>query len=284
MMNGIAAMVVAAGCCANAMAVDTRVAFESGNEGWVVNGHDIPDAEGGNPTGNLRWLNFVNTWGTDLRTDSNAAFLGNLSRYGNEVTLSTDVRVYFIQNFLGDATPRNIVLELRDYDNVPEPYPYVSVYKVLGSVNGGFEDWQTFSATFDPTSVALPAGWGGTGAEDPSTFEPRLPANRTFASVLASVDEVHFTTMEPGFGYVPGFFDMAYDNVTIGTPGPACDSIDFNQNEVFPEDQDVIDFFTVLAGGECAACNDIDFNNNGVFPEDQDVIDFFAVLAGGTCD
>ena len=30
-------------------------------------------------------------------------------------------------------------------------------------------------------------------------------------------------------------------------------------------------------------CNDIDFNNNGVFPEDQDVIDFFNVLAGGTC-
>jgi hypothetical protein len=48
-------------------------------------------------------------------------------------------------------------------------------------------------------------------------------------------------------------------------------------------DQDVIDFFNVLAGGECATCNDIDFNNNTVFPEDQDVIDFFRVLAGGTC-
>ncbi|HLP84811.1 MAG TPA: hypothetical protein VK157_10720 [Phycisphaerales bacterium] len=62
-----------------------------------------------------------------------------------------------------------------------------------------------------------------------------------------------------------------------------CDSIDFNQNGVFPEDQDVIDFFDVLAGGTCEACNDIDFNNNGVFPEDQDVIDFFNVLAGGNC-
>ncbi|HLP84184.1 MAG TPA: hypothetical protein VK157_07535 [Phycisphaerales bacterium] len=30
-------------------------------------------------------------------------------------------------------------------------------------------------------------------------------------------------------------------------------------------------------------CSDIDFNNNGVFPEDQDVIDFFNVLAGGSC-
>lgn len=62
-----------------------------------------------------------------------------------------------------------------------------------------------------------------------------------------------------------------------------CDEIDFNNNDVFPEDQDVVDFFNVLAGGECAGCNDIDFNNNDVFPEDQDVIDFFNVLAGGAC-
>jgi len=67
---------------------------------------------------------------------------------------------------------------------------------------------------------------------------------------------------------------------------PRCDSIDFNQNTVFPEDQDVIDFFNVLAGGVCSAgntCSDIDFNNNTVFPEDADVIDFFTVLAGGEC-
>jgi hypothetical protein len=65
-----------------------------------------------------------------------------------------------------------------------------------------------------------------------------------------------------------------------------CDSIDFNNNGAFPEDQDVTDFFAVLAGGSCSpgnTCNDIDFNNNGAFPEDQDVIDFFNVLAGGTC-
>ncbi|HLP85337.1 MAG TPA: serine hydrolase [Phycisphaerales bacterium] len=73
------------------------------------------------------------------------------------------------------------------------------------------------------------------------------------------------------------------------TVANVCDSIDFNRNTVFPEDQDVIDFFNVLAGGPCPyllpvgiPC-DIDFNNNGVYPEDQDVIDFFNTLAGGTC-
>ncbi|HLP85729.1 MAG TPA: hypothetical protein VK157_15370, partial [Phycisphaerales bacterium] len=62
-----------------------------------------------------------------------------------------------------------------------------------------------------------------------------------------------------------------------------CDDIDFNNNNVFPEDQDVIAFFDVLAGATCATCNDIDFNNNTVFPEDEDVIAFFRVLAGGEC-
>ncbi|HLP86220.1 MAG TPA: LamG domain-containing protein [Phycisphaerales bacterium] len=79
----------------------------------------------------------------------------------------------------------------------------------------------------------------------------------------------------------------AVGSPTFGANAPAaitcCDDIDFNNNGVFPEDQDVIDFFNVLAGADCPACNDIDFNNNSVFPEDQDVIDFFNVLAGGTC-
>jgi hypothetical protein len=72
-------------------------------------------------------------------------------------------------------------------------------------------------------------------------------------------------------------------------PPIVCDDIDFNNNGVFPEDQDVLDFFEVLAGGSPATCdlvegcNDIDFNNNEVFPEDQDVVDFFNVLAGGQC-
>ena len=72
----------------------------------------------------------------------------------------------------------------------------------------------------------------------------------------------------------------------LPAPSPCqvtCDSIDFNNNGVFPEDQDVIDLFSVLSGSACDTCNDIDFNNNGVFPEDQDIIDFFVVLAGGDC-
>jgi hypothetical protein len=67
------------------------------------------------------------------------------------------------------------------------------------------------------------------------------------------------------------------------TGGYLCDSIDFNNNGVFPEDQDLADFFNVLAGAGCETCNDIDFNNDGVFPSEDDAFDFFNVLAGGAC-
>jgi hypothetical protein len=67
------------------------------------------------------------------------------------------------------------------------------------------------------------------------------------------------------------------------TANGTCDDVDFNNNGVFPEDQDVVDFFSVLAGASCGACNDIDFNNNLVFPEDADVTAFFNTLAGGGC-
>lgn len=72
--------------------------------------------------------------------------------------------------------------------------------------------------------------------------------------------------------------------VTNDGGSSGCDSIDFNRNELFPEDQDLVDFLGVLAGGACPSqpC-DVDFNNDGLFPDDQDLIAFLRVLAGGNC-
>jgi hypothetical protein len=68
-------------------------------------------------------------------------------------------------------------------------------------------------------------------------------------------------------------------------PSPDCDSIDFNGDGLLPDDTDLADFLTVLAGGACSTdtCNDIDFNNDGLFPDDADLIAFLTVLAGGAC-
>ncbi len=104
------------------------------------------------------------------------------------------------------------------------------------------------------------------------------------------------TTLPPGTRicftiviHTPDFSECCSKDVCVTVPdcrpgGEPCD-IDFNNDGVFPDDLDVVDFLSVLAGGACSQpnCDNIDFNNDGVFPDDQDVLDFFAVLAGAPC-
>lgn len=65
-----------------------------------------------------------------------------------------------------------------------------------------------------------------------------------------------------------------------------CSTIDFNNDGLFPDDSDLVEFLTVLAGGNCSTgnCNSIDFNNDGLFPDDGDLLAFLTVLAGGSCN
>jgi hypothetical protein len=67
-----------------------------------------------------------------------------------------------------------------------------------------------------------------------------------------------------------------------------CDTIDFNGDGIFPDNQDIIDFIEVFAGAPCPTapsftCNDIDFNNDAIFPDNQDIVDFLNVFAGAAC-
>lgn len=72
----------------------------------------------------------------------------------------------------------------------------------------------------------------------------------------------------------------------VPSQAPPCDTIDFNQDGLFPDTQDVEDFRAVLAGGASStgAANDIDFNNDGVFPDTADLEAFLRVFAGGPCE
>lgn len=80
----------------------------------------------------------------------------------------------------------------------------------------------------------------------------------------------------------PQGFALVSSGAVVDVP---CNDIDFNNNMVFPEEQDVIDFFTVLSGGDCSTgnCDSIDFNNDGVYPSDDDVLRFLAVYGGEGC-
>jgi hypothetical protein len=73
-------------------------------------------------------------------------------------------------------------------------------------------------------------------------------------------------------------------NPCPGPVVPSCGTIDFNGDGLFPDDSDLVEFLTVLAGGDCTTgtCDVIDFNRDGLFPDDNDLVDFLTVLAGGT--
>ncbi|MEK8030525.1 PEP-CTERM sorting domain-containing protein [Ideonella sp. DXS29W] len=140
---------------------------------------------------------------------------------GQPVRIQLDTKARLV-NYLGAPTRRELVVELRDYDNPPVDHPYASVWTIVGYLDAkALPGWRTWSVTIaDPASLTLPEGWGGYGAED-KKGRPYLPPDRTFADVLAGVDEIAITTYQPGYLYGSDHdFDVLYDNIEIGVVAP----------------------------------------------------------------
>lgn len=197
--------------------------FSSGLEGWEgptgIGGATFIDNTLGNAAPSLRTI--FNDFGITFSNSSNANFIGDYTT-DPAVTISIDTYTSFL-NFFGIDATRDFIVELRDFDN-PEPgYPWTSVWYNLGTLDASNPGWHSWSVTIaDTSAAALPAGWGGYGAEDPNTFEPILPPGRTFTSVLAGVDEIAFTTLVPGFFFGFTDHDVAVDNITLKrVPEPA---------------------------------------------------------------
>ena len=203
-------------------AADTVVTFEDGAEGWSgpqgPGGGTVIETTGGNPDHNMHTV--FNNFGIIFPNSTNANFVGDYTQFPT-VTLSIDVRVLQVE-FFGTPVSRPWLVELFDYDDPPVGYAGVSVwYKFADITSAAHGDWTTFEVMFDTSSIDLPPGWGGTGAEDPVTFEPMLPSDRTFQGVLAGIDEIVFTTYEPGFFYGFTDFELRLDNIAIATGGGA---------------------------------------------------------------
>lgn len=210
---------LAAACCA--AAADTVVTtFDGGaSDGWVgPNGNDgfgggtSVVSTGGNPTWNMRTV--FNDFGIPYVNTSNASFLGDYTT-ADSITISIDLKVENLR-FFGTNVSRPWLVQLLDVDGATGGYPWNSVWFKFAQVSQATHgNWTTFSVTFDPTSTTLPPGWRGTGAEDPVTYEPILPPGVTFRDVLAGVDAIVFTTLEPGMFF--GFTDHTFriDNITL---------------------------------------------------------------------
>lgn len=219
----MAVMLALAGSAACAAGGSTTVDFSNGNEGWY--GLEAADGNGGSGIdtsmghGAPALRTVIENFGISFGTTTNAAFLGDYSAKG-PVTLGLDIKANEIKYFNQDVA-RDVVVELRDYGNTPAGMPYSSVWYKLGTIDAT-QDWQHLSVTIaDPTATGLPAGWGGYGSTDDGAG-PRLPEGRSFADVLASVDEVVFGTFVPGYMYGFTNFDVAVDNISVtAVPEPS---------------------------------------------------------------
>ncbi|HYF14208.1 MAG TPA: GDSL-type esterase/lipase family protein [Phycisphaerales bacterium] len=100
-------------------------------------------------------------------------------------------------------------------------------------------------------------------------------------------DGVHFSPA--GGRYVANFIYDALESggASIGAP---CNDIDFNNDELAPDNGDIQDFLAVFGGAPCsteppagAGCDRLDFNRDGLFPDNADIESFFRVFGGGSC-
>ncbi len=197
---------------------DATVTFDSGAEGWEGpaggGGSTVIDATGGNPGANLHTV--FNDFGITFTNDTNAAFVFDYTTVGS-LRLGHDIEVEAI-DFFGSPVSRPWLVELRDYDEPEKGFPWTSVWFKFADVSAAEQgNWTRFAVTIlDASATALPPGWGGYGAED-AGGNPILPPDRTFASVLAGVDEVAYTTLEPGFVFGFTDHDVRLDNLSIET-------------------------------------------------------------------
>src|SRR5262245_29635534 len=212
-------------CAAGAAIADDllREDFEDSDaSGWTANGVVTITEGGGNP-GNYLILPIGDYEGVSLSArEPSSMVLGDLTAVG-PIRLTFDVQVFQAYTFFNenlDMSQWPMVFELVTFGNPETGLPFSSVYTIQGTWPAQLAGWSTVAfALPDPTSTTRPPGWGGTGDEDPQTFEPRLPPGVTYRDVLSHVDEVRVTTFVPGFFYAANFWEVGFDNLHVETIG-----------------------------------------------------------------
>lgn len=249
------------------------VTFDSGAQGWVGGNGTFINTES---TGNRHLQSVDETFGVHYSNSQNDSFLGDYTAH-ESITLSVDVRIDKIDTsnipdgLLSIPLTRSLVMDLRNTNfSNGGIFDYGAVILVLDSQlsSANNSDWQTFSVTFDPNQVGLPAGWIGFGGGEDGNGDPVLPAGATFAAIVSNVDEVSFSTFVPGEFYLQVFFDFSVDNFTITRTDPAVSCpADLNGDGVL-DFFDISAFLSAFGSGDLAA----DFTGDGVF-------DFFDISA-----
>tara|TARA_R110002073_G_scaffold118918_1_gene258467 strand:- start:345218 stop:346072 length:855 start_codon:yes stop_codon:yes gene_type:complete len=261
-ISSLGAYAILAMATSGTLAQDATTTFDAGTEGWVGGHGTFVDTD----TSGNRFLRSIDeTFGVHYTNNTHTGFLGDYTA-SETITISVDVRVDKIDT---DNIPdgrssqqtRSLVLNLRNSSfGSGGIFPYGAVIFVLDNQINQTNNaqWQTFSTTFDPNSVELPAGWIGFGGSDDADG-PVLPEGATFADILTNVDEISLSTFVPGEFYLQIFFDFSVDNFSITRNAPSCQA-DLN-------DDGSLNFFDVSAFLNAFSASDpvADFTGDGLF-------------------
>ncbi|MCC6426126.1 MAG: EF-hand domain-containing protein [Phycisphaerales bacterium] len=269
---------LAAGSIAQAGIIDTQDfnGHPATFGGWYCNGNqEVAYDENTNQYIGVPYMDF---WGITLSNSEPSSPVNTDYTVEGQTYFTVKVRMYALDNWFGEPMDPNwfpLVLQLTDVGDPENWTDDASVYFVGAGMPQIADGWVTYTYVIDdPTSEELPPGWGGTGAEDPDTFEPILPPGRTFANVLASIDDVRFTTFVPGSFYSSSFWEVGFDDVHIESAGGGCPS-DFDGSGFV----DLEDFTAFVAAFE-AGTDNADFDDSG-FVDLDDYVAFVLAFESG---
>ena len=187
--------------------------FEGGANvgGWsFIAGADIIQPTGGNPGAWLR-NTFVNSFAPILSTNDAipSTFVGDYRAKGVTM-LSFDAQT--VSSTFGSPVGFQMSVLLRDTKGTGDPTDDDYAYSLGPNVPLPGEGWVHYDFPVPSSSTAaVPAGWSGGWAGNPSEFRPGVDWN----DVITSVDRVEFWWIDPQLFAIFRSWDIGADNITI---------------------------------------------------------------------
>jgi hypothetical protein len=210
---------------ASAQVLSSETFEDDGSILWNMNGNQVILDDGRGISGPYINLPYADYWGFTLTDNGATGLTGDLT-VNTALTVSVDLRNFAFLNFFGDPidpSSRPVILQLWDEGDPEDFFDDVSVWFRGPAIPAMADGWVTYSFEIPiPGGNEMPAGWGGTGDEDPVTFEPKLPDDRTFRSVLQHVTRVGISTFEPGYFYASSFIEFGADNLSVTGGAGTC--------------------------------------------------------------
>jgi hypothetical protein len=172
--------------------------------------------------------------------------------------------------------------------------------------NGDVSNHVTEGVEAQPLAIALtdavsPGDLVPTGTVMTFTFDVSQPATALYLArgldegrIVLVASSLHSAAGGPGGGtgdpQYPSFYTKENPTaIALGLVGglditvELTSIIDFNNDGLFPDTQDIDDFLAAFAGAPCDPCSSIDINGDGLFPDTADIDVFLCLFAGGVC-